>query len=148
LALETDWSFRDSLVPGWPESRVRGKGEVDLAAAGGLRFRAFAVEAASLDLRTVARLVPAVRLNGTLYAAGTLNGPLRDVHFAGTLAQRDGALPVSTVKGTVLFRPPAPSAWWWGSPRWRALMWTPGRRASGSRTGACTWIRCAWRSRG
>ena len=101
LALETDWSFRDSLVPGWPESRVRGKGEVDLAAAGGLRFRAFAVEAASLDLRTVARLVPAVRLNGTLYAAGTLNGPLRDVHFAGTLAQRDGALPVSTVKGTV-----------------------------------------------
>src|SRR6266699_2731581 len=24
LALETDWSFRDSLVPGWPETRIRG----------------------------------------------------------------------------------------------------------------------------
>ncbi len=101
LALETDWSFHDSLVTGRPESRVRGKGEVDLASVDGLRFHAFAVEAASLDLGTVARLVPAVRLHGTLYAAGTLNGPLRDAHFAGTLEQRDGALPPSTVKGTV-----------------------------------------------
>jgi autotransporter translocation and assembly factor TamB len=101
LALETDWAFRDSLVAGWPESRLRGKGEVDLVGAGGLRFHAFAVDAASLDLGTVARLVPAVRLHGTLYAAGTLNGPLRDAHFAGTLEQRDGGLPPSTVKGTV-----------------------------------------------
>ena len=101
LALETDWTFHDSLVTGWPESRVRGKGEVELAGVDGLRFHAFAVEAASLDLGTVARLVPAVRLNGTLYAAGTLNGPLRDAHFAGTLEQRNGALPPSTVKGTV-----------------------------------------------
>src|SRR4029077_3454606 len=62
LALETDWAFRDCLVPGWPESRVRGKGEGELAGAEGLRFRAFAVEASSLDLGTVARLVPAVRL--------------------------------------------------------------------------------------
>ena len=101
LAIETDWTFRDSLVPGWPESRVRGKGEVALAAADGLGFHAFAVEAASLDLSTVARLVPAVRLHGTLYAAGTLNGPLKDAHFAGTLEQHDGTLPPSTVKGTM-----------------------------------------------
>lgn len=101
LALETDWAFRDSLVPGWPESRLRGKGEVDLAAGDGLRFHAFAVDAASLDLGTVARLVPAVRLHGTLYAAGTLNGPLKDAHFAGTLEQRDRTLPPSTVKGTL-----------------------------------------------
>src|SRR5207248_163727 len=39
LALETDWSFRDSLVPGWPETRIRGKGEVNLKAAAGLRFQ-------------------------------------------------------------------------------------------------------------
>src|SRR6266700_1231590 len=37
LALETDWSFRDSLVPGWPETRIRGKGEVNLKAADGMR---------------------------------------------------------------------------------------------------------------
>src|SRR5881628_1603174 len=66
LALETDWSFRDSLVPGWPETRIRGKGEVNLKAAAGLRFQPFAVEASSIDLGTVAQLARAVRLHGTL----------------------------------------------------------------------------------
>src|SRR5438093_4181289 len=78
LALETDWSFRDSLVPGWPETRIRGQGEVNLKAAAGLRFQPFAVEASSIDLGTVQRLAPAVRLHGTPSAAGTLPGPLRD----------------------------------------------------------------------
>src|SRR5712664_549340 len=101
LALETDWSFRDSLVPGWPESRIRGKGEVNLRAADGLRFHPFAVEASSIDLATVARLAPAVRLHGTLAAVGTLTGPLRDAQFAGTLEHRDGALPPSALKGSL-----------------------------------------------
>src|SRR6266496_3942572 len=73
LALETDWSFRDSLVPGWPETRIRGKGEVNLKAADGIHFQPFAVEASSIDLNTVAQLVPAVQLHGTLDAQGTLN---------------------------------------------------------------------------
>src|SRR5207247_1989016 len=81
LALETDWSFRDSLVPGWPETRVRGKGEVNLKAADGMHFQPFAVEASSIDLGTVAQVAPAVRLHGTLSAAGTLTGPLRDAQF-------------------------------------------------------------------
>ena len=101
LALETDWSFRDSLVPGWPENRVRGKGVVNLTAAGGLRFESFAVEAASLDLGTVARLAPAVQLHGMLDAAGTLNGPLHDAHFVGRLTHRDGDRPPSTLVGSV-----------------------------------------------
>jgi len=101
LALETDWSFRDSLVPGWPETRIRGKGEVNLKAADGMRFQPFAVEASSIDLGTVARLAPAVRLHGTLSATGTLNGPLRDAQFAGTLEHRDGARPPSALTGSV-----------------------------------------------
>src|SRR5438128_11193331 len=101
LALETDWSFRDSLVPGWPETRIRGKGEVNLKAADGRRFQAFAVEASSIDLGTVARLAPAVRLHGTLSATGTLNGPLRDAQFAGTLEHRDGERPPSALAGSV-----------------------------------------------
>src|SRR5882762_6153864 len=101
LALETDWSFRDSLVAGWPETRIRGKGEVNLKAADGIRFQPFAVEASSIDLGTVARLAPAVRLHGTLAAVGTLNGPLRDAQFAGTLEHRDGALPPSALKGSL-----------------------------------------------
>src|SRR5436309_1834603 len=84
LALETDWSFRDSLVPGWPETRIRGKGEVNLKAADGMRFQPFAVEASSIDLGT-----------------GTLNGPLRDGQFAGTLEHRDGARPPSALTGSV-----------------------------------------------
>src|SRR5881296_3830090 len=101
LALETDWSFRDSLVPGWPETRIRGKGEVKLRAADGLRFQPFAVEASSIELGTVARLAPAVRLHGTISAVGTLTGPLRDGQFAGTLEHRDGERPPSALTGNV-----------------------------------------------
>jgi len=101
LSLETDWSFRDSLVPGWPESRIRGKGEVNLKAADGMRFQPFAVEASSIDLGTVAQLAPAVRLHGTLFGVGTLNGPLRDAQFAGTLEHRDGELPPSLLTGNM-----------------------------------------------
>src|SRR5947208_1063214 len=101
LALETDWSFRDSLVPGWPETRVRGKGEVNLKAADGMHFQPFAVEASSIDLGTVAQVAPAVRLHGTLSAAGTLTGPLRDAQFAGRLEHRDGARPPSVLTGNV-----------------------------------------------
>lgn len=101
LALETDWSFRDSLVPGWPESRVRGKGEVTLGRSGGVRFQSFAVEESSIDLGTIAQLAPAVRLNGKLIATGTLSGPLNDAEFAGTLEHRDGDRPPSTVTGNV-----------------------------------------------
>src|SRR5256714_1107539 len=97
LALETDWSFRDSLVSGWPETRIRGKGEVNLKAADGMRFQPFAVEASSIDLGTVARLAPAVRLNGTLAAVGTLTGPVRNAQLVGTLEHRDGDRPPSAL---------------------------------------------------
>src|SRR5881396_1474780 len=100
LALETDWSFRDSLVPGWPETSIRGKGEVNLKAADGIHFQPFAVEA-SIDLGTIAQLAPAVRLHGTLSVAGTLTGPLRDAQFAGRLEHRDGARPPSVLTGNV-----------------------------------------------
>src|SRR5204862_4054214 len=101
LALETDWSFRDSLVPAWPETRLRGKGEVNLKAADGMRFQPFAVEAASVDLGTVAQLAPAVRLHGILLANGSLAGPLKNAQFTGTLEQRDGERPPSHLTGTV-----------------------------------------------
>src|SRR5581483_7822948 len=100
LALETDWTFRDSLVAGWPETRIRGRGEVGLTRAEGIRFRGFHVDAASVDLGTVRRLAPAVRLHGTLAAAGTLAGPLHDAEFTGTLEHRDGTRPPSRVRGT------------------------------------------------
>src|SRR5213594_94950 len=101
LHLETDWVFRDSLVPGWPQSTVRGRGEVDLSRGAGVGFRSFAVDAATIDLRTVRRLVPAVRLQGALDAAGTLTGRLADAQFSGTLRHRPRDLPPRVIRGVV-----------------------------------------------
>src|SRR5439155_853023 len=102
LTLDVDWTFRDSLVPGRPETRIRGRGDVALGggAGGDLRFQPFTVKAV-VDLGTVERLVPAAALHGLLYADGTLNGPLRDVQFTGTLEHRDGARPPTRLTGTV-----------------------------------------------
>ena len=101
LSLSVDWTFRDSLVRGWPETRIRGRGEVGLGGSGGLRFQPFTVEAAALDLGTVQRLVPAVALHGVLYADGSLSGPLKNAQFVGRLEYRDGARPPSKLTGTV-----------------------------------------------
>ena len=102
LQLETDWAFRDSLVPAWPVTRIRGRGEVDARGRGvDLGFRPFEVEAATLDLGTVRRLVPAIGLVGQLDAVGTLTGTLHEARFSGTLRHRDAARPVSVVRGVV-----------------------------------------------
>src|SRR5437899_1026227 len=63
LKIETAWSFRDSLVPGWPESQIQGKGEISLARKD-LAFQPFAVTAGRIDLGTVRRLVPGFDLQG------------------------------------------------------------------------------------
>lgn len=101
LQLQIDWTFRDSLVGGWPASQVRGRGRVDALAGAGLRFEQFGVEYAGIALATVRRMVPAVTLAGELEAAGTLSGPLLDAQFSGTLRHHDGAAPASVVRGVV-----------------------------------------------
>jgi len=101
LALSVDWAFRDSLVPGWPVSRVRGQGTVDLLTPTGIRFQPFTLQAAAIDLGSVRHLVPGMPLRGELDAVGTLTGALHDARFAGTLAHRDGDRPPSVVRGTV-----------------------------------------------
>jgi len=55
LKIETEWSFRDSLVPGWPESQIFGKGEINVAGKD-LAFQPFAVETGRIDIGTVRRL--------------------------------------------------------------------------------------------
>ena len=100
LQLETDWLFRDSLVPGWPETRIRGRGEVDVAGAD-LGFHPFEVAAATVALGTTRRLVPAFALVGELDAVGTLTGTLHEARFSGTLRHHDSGRPASVVRGVV-----------------------------------------------
>ena len=101
LKLETDWAFRDSMVAGWPTTHIRGRGEVDIGGGRDLGFHPFELEAATLDLGTVRRLVPAIGLEGEVDAIGTLNGTLHNAHFSGTLRHRDQDRPVSVVRGVV-----------------------------------------------
>src|SRR5436190_5007047 len=100
LKIETEWSFRDSLVTGWPESQIFGKGEINVAGKD-LAFQPFAVETGRIDIGTVRRLVPGFDLQGELDASGTLTGTLKNVMFSGTLRHHDGDRPASVVRGVV-----------------------------------------------
>lgn len=100
LAVEVDWTFQDSLVPGWPRSHMTGSGVVALGGEDGLAFHEFAVREARLDMRTVQRLVP-LDLLGEVDAVGTLNGPWEQAAFSGTLRHRDGALPPTVARGVL-----------------------------------------------
>ncbi|HJQ66457.1 MAG TPA: hypothetical protein VJ816_08775, partial [Gemmatimonadales bacterium] len=85
LALDADWLFRDSLAPGEPVNLVKGRGQVNLIAPIGITFSSFTVDTTALDFGTIARLVPTAGLHGTLESAGTVDGPLTNFRFAGTL---------------------------------------------------------------
>lgn len=100
LKIETRWSFRDSLVPGWPESQIQGKGEISLGGPS-LAFQPFVVETGRIDIGTVRRLIPAFDLQGELDATGTLTGTLKNSMFSGTLRHHDGDRPVSLIHGVV-----------------------------------------------
>ncbi|HUK62178.1 MAG TPA: hypothetical protein VLV15_02555, partial [Dongiaceae bacterium] len=100
LAVDVDWAFRDSLVATWPESRVRGRGTMDLTGQD-VRFVSFAVRDAAVDLGTVRKLVPAVVLRGVVNGEGGVTGPLHNALFTGTLVHRDGERPASTVTGAM-----------------------------------------------
>lgn len=98
LAVELDVLLRDSLVPGWPQSEIRGKGFLRLG-SGDLTLEAFAVEETDLDLATLRRLVPAIALQGRLRASGTLNGPWLELSYDGLLRHRDAPAPESAIRG-------------------------------------------------
>jgi translocation and assembly module TamB len=101
LRINVDWAFADAKVPGRPVSLIAADGVVGFGGKSGLTFYGVNLRSSDIDLGTARRLAPAVVVPGRLSAVGTLNGPLRDVTFRGTATQRDGQLPVSTVRGTV-----------------------------------------------
>src|SRR5438105_15953580 len=100
LKIETGWSFRDSMVAGWPETQIQGKGEINLSGHE-LAFQPFAVSGGRIDVGTVRRLVPSFDLHGELDARGTLTGTLNNENFSGTLRHHDGNRPVSVMRGVI-----------------------------------------------
>jgi hypothetical protein len=96
-----DWAFADARVLGRPVTKIAGVGIVGATRDSGLTFTNFNVQRSDVDLRTVRLVAPAVILEGRLAAAGTLDGPLRNVTFRGSARHQDGDRPPSTAEGTV-----------------------------------------------
>ena len=101
LAVDASLAFTDEAVAGSPTSTLAGSGHLALGGAEGLVFRAFVASRADADLGTVRRLAPVVSLRGRVRLAGRLDGPWKDVAFAGVLTHDAGAQPLSTARGTV-----------------------------------------------
>lgn len=101
MHLELDVAFRDSLVEGWPESMIHGRGLVAVGVPGEFIFQRFGVAGANIELSTVRRLVPAIALLGRLRGSGTLSGPWRNATFEGELRYADAPLPETVARGAV-----------------------------------------------
>lgn len=101
LQLNLDVTFRDSLVRGWPLSRLRGSGVVALGGPEGAVFDSFAVRESEFSLLTVRRMLPAVRMAGSISGTGTLHGPWLNPTFEGELRHTDRSLPETRAVGIV-----------------------------------------------
>jgi hypothetical protein len=101
MDVRLDWNFADEEVPGRPVTHLAGTGRVVLGGEAGLTFRGFDVTQSDVDLATVKRLAPAVVVPGRLAAVGTLEGPLRNVTFAGHARHQDDDRPASELDGTL-----------------------------------------------
>jgi translocation and assembly module TamB len=99
LSLDADWVYRDSLVPGWPETRIVGNGIVDLGDPEGIAFHPFTLTSGSFDLGTMGRLVPALSLHGVIDGVGTIEGPYTNATYTGWLRHHSAGAPVSQLRG-------------------------------------------------
>lgn len=101
MQIAVDWDFVDSEVEGSPLSSIVAQGVVGFRQPEGLYFDGVRLRQSNIDLGTVERLAPAVKVPGRLEAVGTLNGPMRNVTFVGNARHHDGDRPVSAFTGRV-----------------------------------------------
>ncbi len=101
MQIAVDWDLVDSEVAGNPLSAVVAQGVVGFRQPDGLYFDGVRVRQSNIDLGTVERMAPAVKVPGRLEAVGTLNGPMRNVTFVGSARHHDGDRPVSAFTGRV-----------------------------------------------
>ena len=101
MRVDLDWAFADDRIPGKPVNRLAMNGSVVLGGVEGIVFRQATVTAADLDLPTMRLASSAVILEGRATAAGTLDGPWKDVTFTGSLRHQDGDRPASAASGRI-----------------------------------------------
>ena len=101
MQIAVDWDFADAKVAGNPVSSIVAQGVVGFRQPEGLYFDRVRLRQSNIDLGTVERIAPAVKVPGRLEAVGTLNGPMRNVTFVGNARHHDGDRPVSAFTGQV-----------------------------------------------
>ena len=101
LTLDLDVTFRDSLVPDWPETFIRSRGVVSLGVPGDFVFRGYELDTVDISLPTLHRLIPAIQLVGHLRGSGTLDGPWLEATYQGRIRHRDAARAETVAEGTV-----------------------------------------------
>ncbi len=100
MMVSLDWLFDDAKVPG-ARNHVALDGKLRLGGSDGIRFRSVELSQTDLDLRSVRLLAPAVVLEGRMGLSGSLDGPLKNVTFKGSVEQQDEGRPASRLNGTV-----------------------------------------------
>ena len=100
MMVSFDWLFDDAKVPG-ARNHVALDGKLRLGGADGILFRNVELSQTDLDLRSVRLLAPAVILEGRMGLTGSLDGPLKNVTFKGSVEHQDDGLPQSRLNGTV-----------------------------------------------
>ena len=103
MRVRTDWVFQDHTVPGRPSNLAQIDGRIRFGGPDGIVFDSTTVMSADLDLETVRRMAPAVRLAGRLAVGGMVDGPWRNATFVGTVEHRIGDIPPSLAHGTFRF---------------------------------------------
>ena len=101
LRILLDATLRDSLVPGWPETKLNGEGTVSIGVPGDFVFHDYEIRSADIDLASLRRLLPSIDLLGRLSLSGTLNDPWLQLVFDGELRYHGTPETESVANGTV-----------------------------------------------
>lgn len=100
MMVSLDWVWDDAKVPG-AQNHVALDGKLRLGGKDGILFRNVELSQTDLDLRSVRQLAPAVILEGRMGLTGSLDGPMKNVTFKGSVEQQDEGRPQSRLNGTV-----------------------------------------------
>jgi translocation and assembly module TamB len=101
MRVALDWDFFDHRISGQPGNHLVLDGEVTLGGPEGMTFYQARVTDADFDLPTARLAASAVILEGRARAAGTLDGPWKDVTFTGQVRHQDGDRPETSAEGRV-----------------------------------------------